>query len=208
MPACNRVLDRNANDPASQAQQADIIRLLLFTGCRGSEIVYLGRDEVKGDQLELKDSKTGPRTVLLKTEAREILDRRMRHTDSPWVFPSITDPSGGVSTPSHAFDEAALAKIAAVNADKRAGALRRPRRQGRRRHRRDAGGAGEARSVLSGRRRRRDGDLRGRGPQPLRPGPDAHRGHHPGAVGGAPGLKRRQAAHWNSRPSSKSALSG
>ena len=89
----HRVLDRYAGGSASQAQQADIIRLLLLTGCRRGEIVYLGRDEVKGDRLELADSKTGPRTVLLNAEARAILDRRMRQTASPWVFPSLSDPS-------------------------------------------------------------------------------------------------------------------
>ena len=89
----HRVLDRYAGGSVSQAQQADIIRLLLLTGCRRGEIVYLRRDEVKGDRLELADSKTGPRTVPLNAGARDILDRRLRQTDSPWVFPSVTDPS-------------------------------------------------------------------------------------------------------------------
>ena len=89
----HRVLDRYADGSASQTQQADIIRLLLLTGCRRGEIVHLRRDEVKGDRLELADSKTGPRTVPLNAEAQEILDRRLRQTDSPWVFPSLRDPS-------------------------------------------------------------------------------------------------------------------
>ena len=89
----HQVLDRYAGGTASQAQQADIIRLLLLTGCRRGEIVHLRRDEVKGDRIELEDSKTGPRTVMLNAGARAILDRRLRHTDSRWVFPSVRDPS-------------------------------------------------------------------------------------------------------------------
>ena len=89
----HRVLDRYAKGSASQAQQADIIRLLLFTGCRRSEIVYLRREEVKSERLELRDSKTGPRTVLLNAPARDILERRMQQANGPWVFPSVRDPS-------------------------------------------------------------------------------------------------------------------
>ena len=89
----HRVLDRYADGSRSEAQQADIIRLLLLTGCRKSEIMRLCRDEVKGDRLELRDSKTGPRTVLLNAPAREIFERRMRQGNSPWVFPSVRDPS-------------------------------------------------------------------------------------------------------------------
>ena len=89
----HRTLDRYAHGSVSEVQQAEIIRLLLLTGCRKSEIVGLRRNEVREDRLELIDSKTGPRTVPLNSEAREILDRRLRPTGSPWVFPSVTDPS-------------------------------------------------------------------------------------------------------------------
>ncbi len=89
----HRVLDRHAEGSASQAQQADIVRLLLLTGCRKGEILRLRRDEVKEDRLELADSKTGPRTVLLNAGARKILARRMAQGEGPWVFPSAGDPS-------------------------------------------------------------------------------------------------------------------
>ena len=89
----HRVLDGHAHGSASHAQQADIIRLLLLTGCRKNEIVRLRGDEVKGDRLELLDSKTGPRTVLLNVRAREIIERRMQQGNSPWVFPSVRDTS-------------------------------------------------------------------------------------------------------------------
>ena len=88
------VLDRHAGGPASQVQQADIIRLLLLTGCRKNEIVRLRREEVKPDRLELGDSKTGPRTVLLNEPAQKIVARRMAEvSNGPWVFPSPKDPS-------------------------------------------------------------------------------------------------------------------
>ena len=89
----HRVLDRYAEGSASEAQQADIIRLLLLTGCRKGEIVYLRREEVRDDRLELADAKTGPRTVLLNAAASEIVARRMRQGNGPWLFPSLRDPS-------------------------------------------------------------------------------------------------------------------
>ena len=45
----------------SGPQQADIIRLLLLTGCRKSELVSLRWSDVDGDVLHLRDGKTGPR---------------------------------------------------------------------------------------------------------------------------------------------------
>ncbi len=55
----HRALDRYAEGSAFGAQQADIIRLLLLTGCRKGEILRLRREEVKGDRIELADRKTG-----------------------------------------------------------------------------------------------------------------------------------------------------
>ena len=72
-------------------QQADIIRLLLLTGCRRREIVQLRWSEIDDDLIRLADSKTGPRKVPLNTQARRILDRRPR-SGSPFVFPSPLDP--------------------------------------------------------------------------------------------------------------------
>ena len=89
----HRVLDRFAKGSWSEAQQADIIRLLLLTGCRKNEIVRLRREEVKGDRLELLDSKTGPRTILLNAPAKQVIERRMELGTGPWLFPSVKDPS-------------------------------------------------------------------------------------------------------------------
>ena len=89
----HQVLDRYTDGSASEAQQADIVRLLLLTGCRKGEIVRLRREEAKGDRLELADSKTGPRTVLLNAPAREIVVRRVQQGNGHWVFPSVKDES-------------------------------------------------------------------------------------------------------------------
>ena len=74
----------------SGRQQADIIRLLLLTGCRKSELVGLRWSEVDEDVLHLRDGKTGPRTVFLNVQARSILARQPR-TGGAYVFPSSTD---------------------------------------------------------------------------------------------------------------------
>ena len=88
----HRVLDRHTD--GNRSQQADIIRLLLLTGCRRNEIARLRREEVREGRLELADSKTGPRTVLLNEPARQIIARRMRMGNGPWLFPSSRNPSG------------------------------------------------------------------------------------------------------------------
>ena len=86
----HQVLDGQTRD--SRREQADIIRLLLLTGCRRSEILRLRWSEVDRDRLVLADSKTGPRIVPLNTPARRILERRPRG-GSPFVFPSPRDPA-------------------------------------------------------------------------------------------------------------------
>ncbi len=84
-------LDARAATRPSLVQQADIIRLLLFTGCRKSEIMTLRWQDVGDDGLRLADSKTGPRIVPLNTPARAILKRQRRETGE-FVFPSPRDP--------------------------------------------------------------------------------------------------------------------
>ena len=86
----HRVLDRQTS--VNRREQADIIRLLLLTGCRRNEIIRLRWSEVDGDRLVLGDSKAGPRVVPLNTHARRILDCRPSGA-SPFVFPSPRDPS-------------------------------------------------------------------------------------------------------------------
>ncbi len=68
------------------------VRLLLFTGCRRSEILTLTWDEVDFEHglLRLSDSKTGARVVQLNAPALEVLAglerREDRHSGSPWVI--------------------------------------------------------------------------------------------------------------------------
>ncbi len=86
-----------ALDQVSNHYQAhvDIIRLLLFTGCRKSEVLHLRWDEVAENTLTLTDSKTGPRLVWMGGEAMAILERqrqnRVSKMASPYVFPHRDD---------------------------------------------------------------------------------------------------------------------
>ena len=71
---------------AGHPQFVAIIRLLLLTGCRKSEIVTLKWRDYREGKLFLRDSKVGPRTVWLSSAAREVLDSLPR--SAVWVFPS------------------------------------------------------------------------------------------------------------------------
>ena len=59
----HRTLDRLLEKRPSRHPQADIIRLLLLTGCRKSEILTLRWSEVDGAMLRLAEAKMGPRTA-------------------------------------------------------------------------------------------------------------------------------------------------
>lgn len=87
----HEALDRCVAERPARAVQADLIRLLLYTGCRKSEIKNLRWSEVEGDSLRLADSKTGPRTVHLSANARAVIERQRRGT-GPFVFPSPANP--------------------------------------------------------------------------------------------------------------------
>ena len=88
----HRTLDRLVQERPSRRAQADIIRLLLLTGCRKSEILTLRWAEVDGDVLRLAEAKTGPRTVWLSEAAQAAIARQPR-TASAFVFPSPKDPA-------------------------------------------------------------------------------------------------------------------
>ena len=70
---------------ARRPQQVAVIRLLLLTGCRKSEILTLQWSDYREGHLFLRDSKTGPRTVWLSEPARRILGNLARK--NRWVFP-------------------------------------------------------------------------------------------------------------------------
>lgn len=84
------------NGRGSGQQQADIIRLLLLTGCRKNEVIGLQWVEVDGDRLFLQNAKMGPRTVFLNAEAQVIIAGQPRC--GPFVFPSKVDPSASRSS--------------------------------------------------------------------------------------------------------------
>ena len=73
---------REGDEPLAVA----VVRLLLLTGCRKSEIVTLRWTDWREGALFLRDSKTGPRTVWLSRAAQRVLDGIVR--TSPWVFPA------------------------------------------------------------------------------------------------------------------------
>lgn len=84
--AAMRVAERRAAlSPSSLA----IIRLLLLTGARVSEISSLQRSfvDLKAGVLKLPDSKTGRKTILLSKPAIEIIEGCPTFAGSPYVFP-------------------------------------------------------------------------------------------------------------------------
>ncbi|MYA89891.1 MAG: tyrosine-type recombinase/integrase [Boseongicola sp. SB0662_bin_57] len=87
----HEALDQCVAERPAWERQADILRLLLYTGCRKSEIKNLRWSEFDGDTLRLSDSKTGPRTVHLSADARDVIDRQ-RRGNGPFVFPSQVNP--------------------------------------------------------------------------------------------------------------------
>jgi integrase len=64
------------------------LRLLLFTGCRLSEILTLSWDEVdlENQCLRLRESKTGAKVVYLPPPAIEVLSVIERQDDNPFVI--------------------------------------------------------------------------------------------------------------------------
>ena len=73
-----------------------IVRLVLLTGCRQSEIRTLHWREYRVGHLFLGDSKTGPRTVWLSSPARRTLDDLPR--SGRFVFPACGKGPGPMST--------------------------------------------------------------------------------------------------------------
>jgi integrase len=61
-------------------------RLLILTGCRLGEIQTLKWHYVRGNRLELPDSKTGPKRVMLGEAALDLLASIPRDLDNPYVI--------------------------------------------------------------------------------------------------------------------------
>ena len=92
----HQTLNRQVRERPSRARQADVIRLLLLTGCRRGEILTLRWHDLDGDTLNLRDAKTGPRRVFLNAPARTILEHQPR-SESVYVFPSRSNPKRPLS---------------------------------------------------------------------------------------------------------------
>jgi integrase len=76
-------------------QPIEVVRLLLLTGCRRNEALFLRWEEVSFERarLELPRTKTGRSVRPLTSPALELLEKLRRQRDeagqvSPWVFPS------------------------------------------------------------------------------------------------------------------------
>ena len=67
---------------------AAAIRLLMLTGCRCGEVLTLRWDDVaiERNEVRLRDSKTGPRVVLLSPAASRVLAEVPREADNSWVI--------------------------------------------------------------------------------------------------------------------------
>ena len=87
-----RVLSEMETQGEISSHAAAAIRLLMLTGCRRNEILRLRWDEVdlERDELRLRDSKTGPRTVPLSPAAARVLANRPRERGEAWVIPGGT----------------------------------------------------------------------------------------------------------------------
>lgn len=75
-----------AGDDRAKSLAATAVALLLLTGCRVGEILGLQWQDVRGNRLKLRDSKTGPRVVWLGDEARALIAGLPRHKNIPWLF--------------------------------------------------------------------------------------------------------------------------
>ena len=83
----HRALNEQSRKGAVARQEADIIQLLLLSGCRKNEVAMLRWCEVEGGTLALADSKTGARKVPPNAQARRIIACQPRGR-SAFVFPS------------------------------------------------------------------------------------------------------------------------
>ena len=78
--------------PTRPRDSAEAVRLILLTGCRSGEILRLRREDVQQGRLSLPRTKTGPRTVVLSSDAQKVLKARRRRRTSDYVFPSPSNP--------------------------------------------------------------------------------------------------------------------
>ncbi len=85
-----KVLDAIDKNRREHPSATAAIRILLLTGARLSEIVWLQWQHVDFERglLHLPDSKTGKRPVFLSNAAIDVLRRQPKKNDNPFVFSS------------------------------------------------------------------------------------------------------------------------
>jgi integrase len=78
-----------------------IIRLLLLSGARKTEIEGLRWDEIDAERglIRKAHSKTGPKVMMLSEPMRAIIEAQPRLSESPWVFPGRSGKGHYVGTP-------------------------------------------------------------------------------------------------------------
>jgi integrase len=89
-----KALERAEREGLASGSAVAAIRLLLFTGCRSSEILGLRWEHVDQQRrlLRLPDSKTGARIVPLNAPALAVLSK-LEGNGSPWLLPARRDGS-------------------------------------------------------------------------------------------------------------------
>ena len=81
-------LDEMEQEERIPVHAAAALRLLMLTGCRCGEIVGLRWEDVdlERNEIRLRESKTGPRTVSLSPGAARVLAATPRTHNNPWVI--------------------------------------------------------------------------------------------------------------------------
>jgi integrase len=85
------VLAEVLEDGSETIYTVSALLLLIYTGCRLSEILTLRWDYVTPHHLELPDSKTGRRRIPLPREAHDVLMELPRRPDNPYVILGNTE---------------------------------------------------------------------------------------------------------------------
>lgn len=84
-----QMLDRLERENPTEVM---IIRLLIYTGCRSSEVRTLQWKDYRGGHWHLSDSKTGAKTVYLNSQVRAYLNEWQSESDYVFPAPCHTQP--------------------------------------------------------------------------------------------------------------------
>lgn len=101
-------VERNSDEPVRKLS-AIAATLLLLTGCRRGEVMGLHWNDIRGNRIKLRQTKTGPRTVWLGKEACALIKTIPKHQNIPWLFwsPNYQRPMKNFNHYWYQFREAA-----------------------------------------------------------------------------------------------------